>query len=70
MTRSGGKGIEIAMMDDSVNNQKSDITIDAFVSKQKKAHDEGILLIPRPSNDPLDPLVQPLDPSSSDLCKY
>lgn len=47
-------------MNDSVQKQKSDIAMDAFVSKEKKTHTEGILLIPRPTNDPLDPLVQPL----------
>ena len=50
-------------MNDSVEKHKSDIVMDVSVSKEKRTHTEDILLIPRPTDDPLDPLVQPLWPT-------
>ena len=47
-------------MKDTVEKQKSDVAMDVIVSKEKRTHTEDILLIPRPTDDPLDPLVQPL----------
>ena len=36
--------------------------MDASVTKGKKMGTQDILLVPRPTNDALDPLVQPLLP--------
>ena len=47
---------ETAVMNNMVNKQKSDVTQERMSTQ--------IILVPQPTSDPLDPLVQPLQPSS------
>ena len=47
-------------MSNPVNKEKSDFTANASVTDGKKRGMQGILLVPQPTSDVLDPLVQPL----------
>ena len=46
------------MMSNPVNKEKSEITANASVKEGEKRGMQGILLVPQPTNDVLDPLVQ------------
>lgn len=50
-------------MHGSVEKQKSYITMDALMTEGEKMGTQDILLVPRPTIDHLDALVQPLQPS-------
>lgn len=59
-----------ARVNDSVEKQKSYITMDALMPEGKKMDTQDILLVPRPTSDHLDALVQPLQPNRSSYRKY
>ena len=43
------------IMSNSVDKEKSETTANAFVTEGKKRGVQGILLVPQPTNDVLDP---------------
>ena len=57
-------------MSNPVNKEKSDFTANASVTEGKKRGMQGILLVPQPTSDVLDPLVQPLQRIHLSFRKY
>ena len=47
------------IMSNPVNKEKSEINANYSVTEGKRRGMQGILLVPQPTNDVLDPLVQP-----------
>ena len=46
------------IMSNPINKEKSEITASASVTEGTKRGKQGILLVPQPTNNALDPLVQ------------